>query len=68
MADPVAAATAAPKQAFKFAENHLLAFLLVVVILAVLFVRYEREKPGEIARKLQRIPVLGPFATGVPNP
>ncbi|MFL5310769.1 MAG: hypothetical protein ACJ79H_09995 [Myxococcales bacterium] len=59
---------AAPKQAFKFAENHVLAFLLVVVLLAVLFVKYETDKPGEIRKKVQKIPGVGPWATGVQNP
>lgn len=68
MADAANAVTAAPKQAFKFAESHMLAFLLIVVLLAVLFVRAETKKPGSVVGKVQKIPGLGPWATGVDNP
>jgi len=64
MADPVAAVTEAPKQAFKFASHHLLAFALILILLAVLFVRMETKKPGSVVDKVQKIPGLGPWATG----
>jgi hypothetical protein len=67
MADPVAQVTAAPKQAFQFAERHLLAFVLILVLAAVIFVRYETKNPGKIREKVQKIPGAGPWATGVPN-
>lgn len=68
MADAVSAVTEAPKQIFQFGERHLLALLLLVVLLAVLFVHYDVKNPGVIRKKVQSIPGLGPWATGVPNP
>lgn len=52
----------------QFGERHLLAFLLLVVLLAVLFVRYDVKNPGVIRKKVQGIPGVGPWATGIPNP
>jgi hypothetical protein len=68
MADAAAAVTDAPKQIMQFGERHLLAFLLLVVLLAVLFVRYDVKNPGVIRKKVQGIPGVGPWATGIPNP
>lgn len=64
MADPVAAVTDAPKQVLKFGQNHLIAALLLVVLLMVIFVRIESKKPGTISQKVQKIPGVGPWATG----
>jgi hypothetical protein len=64
MADPVAAATDAPKQVFKFAEHHLLAFILLVVLLMVIFVKMETYKPGSAREKVSKIPLgIGKWAT-----
>jgi hypothetical protein len=65
MADPVAAVTDAPKQVLKFGQNHLIAALLLVVLLMVIFVRMESKKPGSVTNKVQKIPGIGPWATGV---
>jgi len=64
MADPVAAVTEAPKEVLKFGQNHLIAAILLVVLLMILFVRLESKKPGTIASKVQKIPGIGPWATG----
>jgi hypothetical protein len=68
MGEIVGDVTAAPKQAFKFAESHLVAFLLIVILLMVLFVRMETKTPGSVVGKVQKIPGLGPWATGRQNP
>lgn len=68
MADPAAAVTEAPKQILKFGQNHLIAALLLVVLLMVIFVRLETKKPGTVVGKVQKIPGIGPWATGVKNP
>jgi hypothetical protein len=63
MADPVAAAVAAPKKAFNFASHNMIAFLVLAAILLVLFVAYEVRKPGQLAAKVGKVPVLGKWAT-----
>jgi flagellar biogenesis protein FliO len=67
MADAVATVTDAPKQVIRFTQNHLIAALLLVVLLMVIFVRMETKKPGSVTGKVQKIPGVGPWATGVPN-
>jgi hypothetical protein len=64
--DPVTTVTDAPKQVLKFGQNHLIACLLLVVLLMVIFVRMEAKKPGSVVLKVQRIPGVGPWATGIP--
>lgn len=68
MADPVAAVTDAPKQVLKFGQNHLIAAILLVVLLMVIFVKMEAKTPGGIAKKVQKIPGVGPWATGQKDP
>ena len=68
MADPVAAVTDAPKQVLKFGQNHIIAAILLVVLLMVIFVKLESKKPGDLAKKVQKLPGVGPWATGVKNP
>ncbi len=63
--NPVTVVTDAPKQVLKFGQNHLVAALLLVVLLMVIFVRIEAKKPGTIAGKVQKIPGVGPWATGM---
>jgi hypothetical protein len=63
MADAVAAVTEAPKKAFKFAENAPLAFVVMALVLMVVFVAIETRKPGQMAAKIARLPVIGPWAT-----
>lgn len=67
MADPVSTVVDAPKQVLKFGQNHLIAALLLVVLLMVIFVRMETKKPGSVTAKVQQIPGVGPWATGIPN-
>lgn len=62
MADPVAAVTNAPKRAFSFATNNLLAFAVLAVVLLVMFVAIETRRPGQITEKVSKIPVLGKWA------
>jgi hypothetical protein len=64
MADVVSDVVKAPKQAFNWASNHVLAFVLVALLLLVLFVAYETRNPGQIREKVQKIPGVGPWATG----
>jgi hypothetical protein len=64
--DPVSQVVDAPKAVLKFGQNHLIAALLLVVLLMVLFVRLESKKPGTVVGKVQKIPGLGPWATGIP--
>lgn len=66
--NPVAAVTDAPKQVLKFGQNHLIAALLLVVLLMVIFVKMETAKPGAIRQKVQKIPGVGPWATGQKTP
>lgn len=63
MADPVAAAVAAPKKAFNFASHNLLAFVVLALLLMVVFVAIEARKPGQISSNVAKIPVLGKWAT-----
>lgn len=63
MADPVAAAVAAPKKAFNFASHNMIAFLVLAAILLVLFVAYEVRKPGQLASKVGKVPLVGKWAT-----
>lgn len=60
MADLVNEATAAPKQAVAFAENHLVAFLLIVVVAMLLFTFAEAQRPGIVTMKVARLPFIGP--------
>lgn len=62
MADPVAGVIAAPKKAFNFASNNLLAFVVLAVLLMVVFVAIEVRKPGQISGKVAKIPVIGNWA------
>jgi type II secretory pathway component PulF len=62
MADPVASVVAAPKKAFSFASNNLLAFVVLAVVLMVVFVAIEVRKPGQISQKVAKIPVIGKWA------
>jgi hypothetical protein len=62
MADAVATVTEAPKKAFRFASNNLLAFVVLAVLLMVVFVAIETRKPGQIMGKVAKIPVVGPWA------
>jgi hypothetical protein len=62
MADAVATVTEAPKAAFKWASSHLMAFAVVLFVLLLLFVAIESRKPGQIASKVSKIPVLGDWA------
>jgi hypothetical protein len=63
MADPVAAVVAAPKKAFAFAENNIIAFLVLALVLMVVFVAVESRKPGQIVGRIAKIPGVGPWAT-----
>jgi hypothetical protein len=63
MADVVASVAAAPKKAFSFASNNVLAFIVLAILLMVLFVAVEARKPGAIAGKVSQIPVVGNWAT-----
>jgi hypothetical protein len=63
MADPVAAAVAAPKKAFNFASHNLLAFVVLAVLLMVVFVAIEARKPGQISSNVAKIPFVGKWAT-----
>ena len=63
MADPVAQVVNAPKDVMKFGEQHLVALVLLVLVLAVLFVAAEVRHPGVISTKVARVPVIGKWAT-----
>jgi hypothetical protein len=63
MADPVAAVVAAPKKAFSFAENNILAFVVLAVVLLIVFVAIESRKPGQLTSRVAKIPGVGPWAT-----
>jgi hypothetical protein len=63
MADVAAQVTEAPKKAFKFASNNVLAFVVLAVVLMVAFVAIETRKPGQVRDKVSKIPVLGKWAT-----
>lgn len=63
MADPVAAAVAAPKKAFNFASHNMIAFLVLAAVLLLLFVAYEVRNPGKLASKVAKAPLVGKWAT-----
>jgi len=63
MADVVETVVKAPKKAFSFAENNLLAFALLALVLVVLLVAYETRKPGQLRDKVSKIPGVGKWAT-----
>lgn len=63
MADVVSTVTAAPKRAFSFASNNVLAFLVLAVLLAVVFVAVESRTPGAVSGKVGKLPLVGPWAT-----
>jgi hypothetical protein len=59
MADEI---TAAPKKAFSFAKNNLLAFAILAAVLLLLFVAYESRNPGKLAAKVGQAPLVGDWA------
>ncbi len=67
MADIAGEIVGAPKTVVKFGEQHLVALVLLVMVLAVLFVAAESRRPGVIASKVARIPALGSWATRRPS-
>jgi hypothetical protein len=62
MSDVVGTVTAAPKKAFTFASNNLLAFVVLAVVLMIVFVAIETRKPGQITSNIAKIPVIGNWA------
>jgi len=61
--DIVADVTTAPKKAFSFVSNNLIAAVLLVVLLMVVFVAIEVRNPGQISTKVGKLPLIGPWAT-----
>jgi len=61
MADPIAEVTKAPKQALGFAEDHLVAFLFILLVAVVLFTFAEAQRPGILTGRVARLPFgIGP--------
>lgn len=63
MADPVADITKAPKRVFAFASNNLIAFALLALVLLVVFIKWETQKPGDLREKVAKLPGVGRWAT-----
>jgi hypothetical protein len=62
MSDAIGSVTEAPKKAFRFASNNLLAFVVLAVVLMIVFVAIETRKPGQIVSNVAKIPVIGNWA------
>lgn len=63
MADPVNDVVKAPKQVVAFAEEHLIAFVLLLLLVAVLFTVAETRRPGSITTRVRSAPLLGTVIT-----
>jgi type II secretory pathway component PulF len=59
MADVVESVTKAPTKALSFAKNNVFAFVLLAALLVVLLVAYQARNPGEVEKKIAKIPGVG---------